>query len=64
MARNRAKRLLREVIRLNWNLLRPGFDCFLIARQATSQAAYVEVEQAVLSLLRRADLLSSESEAP
>ena len=64
VARNRAKRLLREVVRLHWCSLRPGYDCILIARQVTSQAAYVEVEGAVLSLLRRADLLSSESEAP
>ena len=64
VARNRAKRLLREAVRLHWSSLRPGSDCFLIARQATSQAAYLEVEKAVVSLLRRADLLSDESEAP
>ena len=61
--RNRAKRLLREAVRLNWSGLKPGFDCFLIARQATSQATYLEVEQAVLSLLERANLLNRESEA-
>ena len=64
VSRNRAKRLLREAIRLNWIVIRPGYDCFLLARQTTSQAAFVDVEQAVLSLLRRADLIDSESEAP
>ena len=62
--RNRAKRLLREVVRLNWSTLKPGFDCCLIARQSTSQATYLDVEQAVVTLLQRANLLNHESEAP
>ena len=57
VARNRAKRLLREVIRLNLAGIEPGWDCVLIARSETPLASYVEMETAVLHLLLRAGLM-------
>jgi len=55
--RNRARRLLREVVRLHLSQIEPGWDCMFIARQATAQATYAEVESAVLQLLARSHLL-------
>ncbi len=56
VVRNRAKRLLREAVRLNLAKINPGFDCLLIGRQAMVGASYGQVETAVLGLLNRAEL--------
>lgn len=60
--RNRAKRLIREVIRLNVDAIQPGWDCLFVARRDTPAASYDDVESAVFQLLRRANLLIEESE--
>lgn len=54
--RNRAKRLLREVIRPELLSLKPGRDLMLIARQSLLQAEFSDIKKAVSGLLRRADL--------
>lgn len=63
VARNRAKRLLREAVRQNLGELTPGWDCVVIARQATPAASFSEVETAVRQLLSRARLLPHRSPA-
>jgi ribonuclease P protein component len=60
VARNRAKRLLREVVRLHLDEVKPGWNCLLIAREATAVADFNSVETAVLQLLARALLLEEE----
>jgi len=55
--RNRLKRLLREIMRLQ--SLRPGWDIVLIARSAAADADYHQLERAVTKLLARAQLLES-----
>lgn len=55
--RNRAKRLLREAVRLHQKQIAPAWDCVFIARPLLSQASYQETETAVLQLLKRARLL-------
>ena len=59
--RNRAKRLIRESVRLNIGAIQPGWDCLFVARSATVSATYDDVESAVLQLLRRANVLTEES---
>lgn len=59
VARNRGRRLLREVVRLHLAEIVPGYDCVFIARQTTPEASYVDVETAVLQLLARLNLLDS-----
>jgi ribonuclease P protein component len=54
--RNRAKRRLREAIRLNLNCISPGWDMLLIARQPLNQATFSEILKALVSLLKRANL--------
>jgi ribonuclease P protein component len=59
--RNRARRLLREVVRLHMFQIEAGWDCVCIAREATPEAAYAEVETAVLHLLARSKLLRNQN---
>lgn len=60
--RNRSKRLLREALRRRVETIRPGWDCLFIARQATADADFVEVEMAVSQLLCRADIIMDAQE--
>lgn len=61
VVRNRAKRLMREAIRLHLDEIEGGWDCLLISRAKTPTATFSEVETAVLQLLSRARLLRKES---
>ena len=55
--RNRLKRLLREIMRLQ--SLRPGWDIVLIVRSVAVNTDYHQLERAVTKLLARAQLLES-----
>jgi ribonuclease P protein component len=56
--RNRAKRLLREAMRILIPSLASGWDLILIARPALASSTLAETREALLTLLRRADLVS------
>ncbi|MGC1378503.1 MAG: ribonuclease P protein component [Anaerolineales bacterium] len=56
--RNRAKRLLREAMRMLLPTIRPGWDLILIARQPLPGATYQQVQAALSQLMRRADLFT------
>lgn len=49
--RNRAKRLLREAVRLHVDEIDPGWDCLFIARSSTLSASLPQLESAVTYLL-------------
>ena len=55
--RNRARRLIRETVRLRLPLLQPGWDLVWIARAGIAKADYGAVAGAVEESLRRARLL-------
>jgi ribonuclease P protein component len=55
--RNRARRLLRESYRKNENRIRKGYDVLFIARNTIDGAKCGEVEQSMISALRKSDLL-------
>ncbi len=59
VVRNRARRLLREAVRLHLHQIQPGWDCLIIARRDTAVASFAEVEAAILQLLERAHILHS-----
>lgn len=61
-ARNRMKRILREVIRSRLSLIEDGWDCLFVARRAASGATFAEVEVAITQLLKRSKLLKSRSD--
>ncbi len=52
--RNRAKRLLREVVRGNWRALPEGCDCVLHMRARMREASYARVESEALRAMERA----------
>ncbi|MFC1878312.1 ribonuclease P protein component [Chloroflexota bacterium] len=54
--RNRAKRRLREALRLNQNNISPGWDILLIARRPIAQASFQQLQDALVALLQRAKL--------
>ncbi|WP_420643661.1 ribonuclease P protein component [Candidatus Leptofilum sp.] len=58
VVRNRARRLLREAVRLHLGDIQPDWDCVWIARPQLPKAAFAEVETAVLQLLTQAKLLT------
>ncbi|MGB1253598.1 MAG: ribonuclease P protein component [Candidatus Promineifilaceae bacterium] len=55
--RNRAKRLMREVVRLHLDEIKDGWDCVLVANQATTAANYAAVEASLLYLFTRAKII-------
>lgn len=60
--RNRIKRRLREIMRLQQESIQSGWDIVLIARQPIRSADYHEMETACARLLRRAQLFQSQAE--
>jgi ribonuclease P protein component len=54
-ARNRAKRLMREAVRLRLPQIAPGWDLILIARSGAAQLAFEEMDSAIEKVLRRAN---------
>jgi len=54
--RNRAKRLLREAVRLQRHHIKKGWDLLFIARRNTSQATLEEMKTAVREALQKANL--------
>jgi len=61
VARNRARRLMREAFRLNRQAVRDGFDLVLIARARIAQAGGREVAADFLAVCRRAGLVRQEA---
>jgi ribonuclease P protein component len=55
--RNRAKRLLREIMRELLPQIQPGWDLILVARQPLLTANFQQVQAAVLQLMQRARLV-------
>ena len=57
VVRNRARRRLREVYRLQSPRLRQGWDIILVARSRTARAPWKELNDTFLRLCRKLDLL-------
>jgi ribonuclease P protein component len=55
--RNRAKRQLRESLRTCLPTIRSGWDILVIARRPMREATYQQILDALITLLRRANLL-------
>lgn len=54
VVRNRAKRLIREVIRKNMTGLPQGYDLVIVARHNINGAAYEQIDREFLRLIRKA----------
>ena len=55
--RNRVRRRLREIYRLNEEKFKRGRDMVVVARVRSVEAGYGELEQSFLALARRLELL-------
>lgn len=54
--RNRAKRLMREAIRINLDSIKPGWDFVVVANRSTPAATIDDIQFAVHGLLKEAGL--------
>lgn len=61
-ARNRARRLMKEVYRLHRRELKNGYDAVLLAGHFLTEATYQEAEKAILALWRKAGILEETKE--
>jgi ribonuclease P protein component len=60
--RNKIKRQMREIVRLEMSHIKPGFDLVFIARVPSSKASYPEISHSISKLLKTADLLVQSSQ--
>ena len=56
VVRNRVKRRLSEIVRLQYDLIESGWDIVIIARNPVASASFSETEEALCDLARWADL--------
>ncbi len=61
--RNRVKRRMREAVRLQQDLIAPGWDVVWIARHPVSRATYADIERDVARLMGVAGLLAASETA-
>lgn len=61
VVRNRCRRRLREVYRLNTPQLRQGYDMILVARSRTADAPWRELNSTFLKLCRKLELLEEQT---
>ena len=62
VVRNRVRRRLREIVRLNAPLMRPGYDVVVVARSRAVGCEYRRLEAAYLTACRKLGLMK-EAEA-
>ena len=60
VVRNRVRRRLREIVRLNSGKLRQGYDLIVVARARALEMDYHKLERDVLSCFDRLSLLKKE----
>lgn len=59
VTRNRVRRRLREVYRLNEHRLRMGYDIVIVARYRSVRARYQDLDKSFLALAKKLGLLLS-----
>ena len=62
VVRNRVRRRLREIYRLNAGKLQQGYDIIVVARARSVNAQYSQLDNAYLAACRKLGLLLSEEE--
>ena len=58
--RNRVRRRIREVYRLNEELFQPGWDVVVVARTKAIDAGFQDLTKAYLALARKAGILNED----
>lgn len=62
VVRNRIRRRLREVYRLNEERFAPGYDIVVVGRSRAGKASFSQLTEAYLSLAAKAGLLKQEAQ--
>ncbi|WP_127587560.1 ribonuclease P protein component [Paenibacillus koleovorans] len=62
VVRNRIRRVVKEILRLNADKIKPRFDLVIIARKPAADMEYREMEKSLLHALKRASALRSKTE--
>ena len=62
VVRNRVRRRLREIVRLNGARLVPGYDMVIVARSRAVDCEYRRLEEAYLKACRKLGLLREDGE--
>ncbi len=62
VTRNRVRRRLREIYRLNASSLKKSFDIIIVARSRAVKASYQELDRAFLKTCRKLNLTMEEIE--
>ena len=62
VVRNRVRRRLREIVRLNMPALKPGYDLVLVARSRAVDAEYQRLERAYLTACEKLGLIREGTE--
>ena len=57
VVRNRVRRRLREIVRLNAHRMRPGYDVVLVARERAVGCEYRRLEAAYLTACKKLSLM-------
>jgi ribonuclease P protein component len=60
VVRNRARRRVREAVRLRYDRIAPGWDLVFLARPGVAQVPYAAIAEAVAVVLGRAGVLGAE----
>ena len=61
VVRNRVRRRLREIVRLNAALMRPGYDVVVVARSRAVGCEYGKLESAYLTACKKLSLMREAS---
>ena len=61
VVRNRVRRRLREIVRLNLDSLTPGYDVVIVARSRAVNAEYRQLEDAFLRACRKLGMLREDA---
>ena len=64
VVRNRTRRRLREVYRLNEDRFRPGWDLVVVARTRAVDADFDRLTRSYLNLAKKAGVLTQEAKLP
>ena len=57
--RNRVRRRLKEIYRLNEQAIHPGYDIVIVARHKSREAGWQELQTSVLTLFKKLGLMNS-----
>ncbi len=63
VVRNRARRRMREAVRLIWDSVQPGWDLVWIARPAVVEVGFPELQAVIMRLLERAGVWQAQVDA-